>query len=194
MEKNKLNEHVELLVIGGSAGSFDVLMHIIPSLKKDIDFPILIILHRKSTSGSTIADVFSLKTTLPVVECEEKEQLLPGKIYFAPADYHLLIEDDHSVSLDYSEKVNYSRPSIDVSFKSASDIFKKNIAAILLSGANADGAEGLSYIHKNNGTTIVQNPQTAEVKIMPQRALSLFNPDYIVDMVEMSELINSFNS
>ncbi len=182
---------IEILCIGGSAGSFDVLMQIIPQIKTDIKFPIIIILHRKSSPATSISDVFKIRTNLKVCECEEKESLLPGTIYFAPADYHLLIEKDRTVSLDYSEKVNYSRPSIDITFKSASEVFKEKTAAILLSGANADGAKGLLYIFKKNGTTIVQNPDTADVGYMPQQAMNLFKPDYISEIDEIIGIINN---
>lgn len=194
MEKNQVNQSIELLVIGGSAGSFSVLMELIPAIKTTIDFPILIVLHRKANVVSSIGDLFSLKTAIPVIECEDKEQLVPGKIYFAPADYHLLLERKNLIALDYSEKVNYSRPAIDITFKTASDVYQKKIAGILLSGANSDGAKGLLYIQENNGTTIVQNPQSAEVEFMPQQALNLFTPDFILDTQEMISIINNFNN
>ena len=194
MEKKQITNQINMLAIGGSAGSFDVLLKLIPFIKTNIEFPILIILHRKSNALNLISDLFTKKTKLPVAECEEKETLLNGKIYFAPADYHLLIEKDRTVSLDYSEKVNYSRPSIDITFKSLSEIYGQNLAAVLLSGANSDGAEGLMYIKKKNGTTIVQNPEEAEVKSMPQHAIKLFDVDYILNTTEIINLINNFNT
>jgi two-component system chemotaxis response regulator CheB len=182
---------IEILCIGGSAGSFDVLMQIIPRIRTDIKFPIIIILHRKSNPATIISEVFKIRTDLKVCECEEKEVLLPGTIYFAPAGYHILIEKNKSISLDYSEKVNYSRPSIDVAFKSISDIFEEKTAAILLSGANADGSKGLFYVFNKNGTTIVQSPESAEVGYMPQQAINLFKPHHISNIPEMIDLINN---
>ena len=194
MEKKQITKQINMLAIGGSAGSFEVLLKLIPLIKADIEFPILIILHRKSNAPNSISDVFKKKTKLPVLECDEKEALVNGKIYFAPADYHLLIEKDRTVSLDYSEKVNYSRPSIDITFKSLSDVYGENLAAILLSGANSDGAEGLHYIQKKNGTTIVQDPIEAEVKSMPQQAIKLFDVDYILNTEKIINLINNLNT
>lgn len=191
MEENKINTNIEILIIGGSAGSFEVLLQIIPSLKLDIEFAVLIVLHRKHNSNISIADLFSKKTTIPVFECEDKDNLLAGNIYFAPADYHLLIEKDRTVCLDHSEKENYSRPSIDITFKSASDIYKEKTAAILLSGANKDGANGLKYISQNYGTTIVQDPEEAQVNIMPNEALKIFVPDYVLRSKDIIKLINS---
>jgi two-component system chemotaxis response regulator CheB len=194
MEKDELNNVVDLLVIGGSAGSYSVLMELIPLIKNQITFPILIVLHRKNGAQTSIADIFSKKTNLQVFECEDKETLLPNNIYFAPADYHIMIEQDNSICLDYSEKINYSRPSIDIIFKSASKIYQSRLAAILLSGANHDGAKGLQYIHQNFGITIVQNPLTAEVENMPASAIKLFNPNYVANVAEMANLINNFNT
>ncbi|TKB98558.1 chemotaxis protein CheB [Pedobacter cryophilus] len=189
-----MNKKIELLVIGGSAGSFDVLLQVIPKIKSDINFPIIIILHRKSNTPTSIAKIFSSKTNLPVIECEEKEILQPGTIYFSPPDYHLLVENDHSVSLDSSEKVNYSRPSIDVTFKNLADLYHENLAAILLSGANSDGAKGLFYIKRNNGITIVQDPAVAEIKFMPQQAINLFEVDHIFNIEEIINYINNINT
>ncbi|WP_234461994.1 chemotaxis protein CheB [Pedobacter segetis] len=183
---------IEILVIGGSAGSFELLLKIIPRIKIDIKFVVLIVLHRKHNTNLSISELFRNKTPLPVLECEDKDKLIPGSIYFAPADYHLLIEKDRSVCLDYSEKENYSRPSIDITFKSASDIYKEKAAAILLSGANKDGAEGLKHIYQNYGTTIVQNPNEAEISTMPNEALKIFNPQYVLKVEEIIDLINNF--
>ena len=194
MEKNEFNRSIDLLVIGGSAGSFNVLMELIPLIKTTITFPILIVLHRKNSSVTSIAHIFQNKTSLKVIECEDKELLEGNNIYFAPADYHLMIEKDFSISLDYSEKVNYSRPSIDITFHSAAQVYQSKLAAILLSGANEDGAKGLRYVHQNFGTTIVQEPSTAEMHTMPSSAIKLFKPNYVVNTVDMAQLINSFNT
>ena len=192
MEKSKVKHPIELLVIGGSAGSFNVLLEVIPEIKVPISFAIIIVLHRKSGSNSRIDEVFSHKTSLKVFECEDKDLIEPGNIYFAPPDYHLLLEKDGTVSLDYSEKVNYSRPSIDVTFKNAADLYGAKMAGLLLSGANSDGAEGLSYIYQKSGTTIVQHPDSAEINKMPKEALSLFKPDYVANVSEIISLINNF--
>ncbi len=192
MEKSKVKEPIELLVIGGSAGSFNVLLEIIPKIKTPINFAIIIVLHRKSGLNSRINDVFSQKTSLKVFECEDKDPIETGNIYFAPPDYHLLLEKDGTVSLDYSEKVNYSRPSIDVTFKNTADLYGARMAGLLLSGANSDGAEGLKYVHQKSGTTIVQHPDSAEINTMPKEALNLFKPDFIANVSEIISLINNF--
>src|SRR5690606_15964808 len=117
-----------------------------------------------------LAELFSNKTSIPVKEIDEKEQIKRGMIYIAPPDYHTLIEKDKTFSLDFSEKVNYSRPGIDVTFQTAAEAYGQGAAAILLSGANADGTSGLDTIKAFGGITIVQSPQTAEVDFMPSYA------------------------
>ena len=182
---------IKMLVIGGSAGSLDVLMDVLPKLRKDIDFSIVIILHRKKDSESLLADLLSSRSPLPVNEIEDKQPILPGVIYLAPPDYHVLIEKNDTFSLDVSEKVNFSRPSIDVSFESAADVYPNAIAGLLLSGANADGTEGLKCIKEKNGLVIVQQPGTADVAYMPQQAINEIKVDAILNKEEIASYINN---
>ena len=179
MAKKSLTD-CTILVIGGSAGSLEVILQLLPVIPKNIPFAIVLVLHRKS-GESLLTELLAEKTVLPVTEVEEKDELHPGVVYIAPPDYHLLIEQDHSFSLDYSEKINYSRPSIDVTFESAAEVFGDKSAAMLLSGANADGVDGLKHIQKSGGLTIVQDPKDASVSYMPQQALEAMDPDYIMD-------------
>ena len=176
-------------MFGGSAGSLEVLMKILPRLDAALSFPIVLVLHRKSGEDTNLEDLVAMKSRVPVQEVEDKVPLLPGFVYVAPSDYHLLFEKDGLLSLDTSEKVNYSRPSIDVSFESAADAYGKAVVAILLSGANADGTEGLKAIKDAGGIIIVQKPETAEVPFMPANAISNSFPDYIFDAEEIVEFI-----
>ena len=191
MEENDLKKSCEILLIGGSAGSLEVLMEILPNLKSIPNFAIVIILHRKSAEDSTLEDLIAMKTKIPVIKVEDKVLLKSGNIYIAPSDYHLLFEKTRILSLDVSEKVNYSRPSIDVSFESASIVFGNKCIAILLSGANADGTQGLQAIQNASGIVIVQNPEHAVMPFMPQSALSALKPNYVFEVKEIFEYINS---
>jgi len=148
-------------------------------------------LHRSVSYDSALEQLLSFKTNIPVKEIEEKEKTQPGKIYVCPADYHVLIESDHSFSLDYSEKINFSRPSIDVVFKSSSEVYKNKLICILLSGANADGAEGLRYAKEKGSLIIVQDPIEAEVSYMPEQALELTTADHILKSKDIGAFINS---
>jgi len=182
-----------LLVIGGSAGSLEVLLTFLPKLRADVGFAIILVLHRKQYNESTLIELISSKTKLNAKEADDKDKILPGWIYVAPADYHLLIEKDQTLSLDYSEKVNFSRPCIDVSFKTASETYRDSLIGILLSGANADGAEGLQYIKQNGGTTAVQDPRCAEVSYMPEKAIEKCKPDFILNTNDLADFINAIS-
>ncbi|KAA8483586.1 CheB methylesterase [Arcticibacter tournemirensis] len=193
MEKNSIGRSVGLVVIGGSAGSLDVVLQMLPFLNGGLRFPLIIVLHRKISFDSALTDLFAGKTALIVKEAEEKEELKPGIIYIAPADYHLLVEANHTLSIDYSEKIHYSRPSIDVTFETAADAFGKAAVGILLSGANADGSEGLKVIRSLGGITVVQNPVTAEIPYMPQQALGALAVDYVLDSHQIAGFINKLS-
>ncbi|MRX47176.1 chemotaxis protein CheB [Pedobacter puniceum] len=182
-----------IFIIGGSAGSLKVLLEVLPQLHHHLKFPIIIVLHRKGYADSQLSFLLSTKTNLKVVEPDDKDILEPGYIYIAPPDYHLLIESDKTISLDFSEKLNFSRPSIDVTFSSAAKVFKENTFAILLSGANADGVAGLNHVKANNGTTLVQNPVTAEVNYMPLQAITQSKIDFVLNPDEIAAFINKLD-
>ncbi|WP_432670797.1 chemotaxis protein CheB [Flavobacterium sp. SM2513] len=194
MEENVITQECKVLLIGGSAGSLEVLMAILPNLNAIHQFSIVIILHRKSAEDSTLEDLIALKTVIPVAKVEDKVTLRSGFIYIAPSDYHLLFEKNKQLSLDVSEKINYSRPSIDVSFESAAIAFGEKCTAILLSGANADGTAGLKAIQEHNGIVILQNPETAIMPFMPQSAFSAINPDYVFDVDQILKYINGIET
>lgn len=178
-----------LLIVGGSAGSLQVILGLLTALRAGFPLPVLIVLHRSGVVESSLEDLFSSRTDLPIKEVEEKEPVLPGTVYLCPADYHVLLEKNYTFSLDYSERVHFSRPSIDVSFRSAADVYGPGLISLLLSGGNVDGAEGLQYIQERGGVTIVQDPQTADVPYMPQQAISRVKVDFIVPSEELPDLI-----
>ncbi|WP_128547028.1 chemotaxis protein CheB [Larkinella soli] len=193
MAKNRLTSPCKAVVIGGSAGSIDVLMKLLPALRPDLSFSLLIVLHRRHSGESSLANLLSVKTVMPVREVEDKDPILPGQVYLAPADYHLLIEKNQYFSLDFSEKVNFSRPSLDVTFESAADAWGPEMVGILLSGANADGSDGLRAVKKAGGVIIAQKPETAQSAFMPQQAILSTPIDHVFDVVEIAEYINSIN-
>ncbi|HEV7379500.1 MAG TPA: chemotaxis protein CheB, partial [Dyadobacter sp.] len=156
MEKSGVISVNKIIVIGGSAGSLEVLFQLLPLLRDDIYASILIVLHRRSSTESSLSELLANKCNLPLTEAEDKDIIQPGHIYLAPSDYHLLVEKDNTLSLDDSEKVNYSRPSLDVTFESAADVYGASVTGIVLSGANDDGTLGLLAIQRAGGTVIVQ--------------------------------------
>ena len=184
-------EHCKALVIGGSAGSLDVLLKVLPEISITLTFPIIIVVHRKQGTDSLLSDLLSSKTLLNVKEVEEKEKIMAGTIYIAPSDYHLLIEKDYTFSLDYSEKVNYSRPSIDVTFQCAAEVYKDELACLLLSGSNTDGVNGLITVSRFNGEAVVQDPSSAQVDYMPAQAILRAKIDKVLAIEEMANYINT---
>ena len=193
MEKSKIITGCKVVVIGSSAGSLKVLLQILSQLVSITTFSLVIILHRKNTEDSTLEELIAMKTVLPVKEVDDKTLLEPGFIYIAPSDYHLLFEKNGLLSLDISEKVNFSRPSIDVSFESAAEVYQSSLVGILLSGANSDGTQGLKAIQKAGGKIIVQKPDTAEMPFMPNNAILNTTPDFILDVEEILILLTNIN-
>lgn len=191
MAKNRVTVPGNVVLIGGSTGSIDVLLSLLPALRSPLPFALIITLHRKNTADSTLAELLATKTSIPLREVDDKDPLEPGHIYLAPADYHLLLEQDGTFSLDDSEKINFSRPSIDVTFESAADVYGSALVGILLSGANADGTRGLRAIKEAGGVTIVQQPETAQVAFMPQQALLGAPIDFVLDVAELTTFVNA---
>ncbi|TDQ09627.1 chemotaxis protein CheB [Pedobacter metabolipauper] len=183
----------EAFIIGGSAGSLEVLLKVLPLIDPAITFPIVIVIHRKHGTDSLLPDLLSSRTTLRVKEVDEKEVLAAGTIYIAPSDYHLLIEQDHTFSLDYSEKINYSRPSIDATFQTAAEVYKDKLVCLLLSGSNSDGVNGLKMVKFWNGLATIQDPETAQVAYMPAQAKLLVKIDRVLRIEDVAEFINSLN-
>lgn len=189
MDKNEVTPVKKVVLIGGSAGSLEVLLQLVPKLRKKIPFALVIILHRKYTDDNMLEELLAMKTAIPLQEVEDKAPLREGFLHIAPADYHLLFENNGLLSLDTSEKINYSRPSIDVSFESAAEVYQDGVTAILLSGANADGTNGLKTVQQNGGTAIIQDPETAEMPYMPQNALENMTPDYVMDINGITQFL-----
>lgn len=173
---------IEAVVIGGSAGSLPVILQVISELPAKFSLPVIVVIHRQRTGISELKKI--LQNSIggnDIIEPEDKESIQPGAIYIAPQNYHLLIEQDYTFSLDYSEPVKYSRPSIDVTFESAARVYKNRLAGIILSGANNDGTAGLHAIVAHGGIAISQHPTTAQYPSMPQAAINAVEEINILD-------------
>ena len=175
-----------VVIIGGSAGSIEVIMNLLPFFSENFPCPIVVVIHRKNTLENHLVDVLNKKCKLKVFEIQDKMQLERNTIYLAPGDYHLLVDARGCLYLDYSEKINFSRPSIDVTFDSFAKAFAEKCIGILLSGANADGAKGLESIKNSGGITIVQSPESSVISTMPMSAIKLFEPDMILEPVKIA--------
>ncbi|MBE8724273.1 chemotaxis protein CheB [Flavobacterium hungaricum] len=192
MEKNKIID-CKVVIIGGSAGSLQALLQILPFIEPPTSFAMVIVVHRKNSDEQTLEDLIALKAKIKLREVEDKTPLEKGYIYIAPSNYHLLFEKNETLSLDTSEKVNYSRPSIDVSFESAAEIYGSALIGILLSGSNTDGTAGLKAIQKASGMIIVQNPLSADMPFMPKNAMLNTNPDLVLTPQEILEFLKEIN-
>jgi two-component system chemotaxis response regulator CheB len=161
------------VVIGASAGALEALSVILPALPEDFKLPVIVVVHIPPDKRSVLADLFQAKCRVNVLEAEDKEPINAGTVYFAPPDYHLLVEDVDTLSLSNEEPVLFSRPSIDVLFESAADAFGPSLIAVILTGANEDGARGMRAVTDAGGTVIVQNPAGAFASAMPEAAIAM---------------------
>jgi two-component system, chemotaxis family, protein-glutamate methylesterase/glutaminase len=180
---------IEAVVIGASAGGFEALLAVLTGLPSTYPMPLVAVLHLPDNHESRLAELFGYRLALQVREARDKETLEPGVLYFAPSGYHLSIETDRSFSLSCEDRVSFARPSIDVLFASAADAYGKSLAAILLTGANYDGANGLAGTRVAGGLTIVQDPASAEVATMPEAAIRRMTPDLILPLAEIHSLL-----
>ncbi len=187
--KRDRSRRVDAVVVGASAGGVEALLAIFADLRPGFGLPIIVVLHLPDERRSQLADVFGRRLQVPVKEVDDKESIVPGTVYFAAPGYHVSIECDHSFSLSREERVHYSRPSIDYLFESAADVYQHRLAAILLTGANQDGAQGLATVKLQGGLTIIQDPEEALVSTMPQAALDRIKPDYILPLRGIGRLL-----
>jgi len=179
----------ELVIIGGSAGGVNALLHLFPGLPAGYPLPIVAILHVMAGRPSQLAEVFQQRVALKVREAGDKDELVPGTLYFAPAGYHLLLEGEGTIALSCDPPLHFARPSIDVAMESAADAYGPGLVGILLTGANDDGAAGMAAIGAAGGLTVVQDPYEAEVEIMPQRAIDKRAPDLVLPLEDIKRLL-----
>jgi two-component system chemotaxis response regulator CheB len=183
----------DAIVIGASAGGIDALMTLLPALPPGLRIPIFVVLHLPRDRPSLLPGIFSPKCPLPVCEARDKEPVQPGTVYFAPPDYHLLIDEGPRLALSADEQVHYSRPSIDVLFESAADVYGPHLLGIILSGASEDGAAGLAAVNSAGGITIVQQPHSAQVKAMVLSALKRNPTSQVLELEGISAVLANLN-
>ncbi|MCW8279079.1 chemotaxis protein CheB [Pseudomonas sp. PCH199] len=180
---------IEAIVIGASAGGVEALLSILGPLREGFALPIIVVLHLPNERRSHLAEVFARRVALPVLEAIDKTPIEAGTLYFATAGYHLSVELDRSFSLSLEDRVHYSRPAIDYLFESAADAYGPHLAAVLLTGANRDGAYGLAQVKRHGGLTIVQDPEEAQVATMPRAAMDIHQPDHILSIRGIGRLL-----
>lgn len=186
-----MSHQYDIAIIGASAGGIKAVTTILDGLSETLTAPVIVVMHRLGNVPSSLPSVLQYHSGMRVKEADEKETPSAGTTYIAPANYHLLFEHDRTMSLDYSERVQFSRPSIDVSFQSIGDVYGKKILAMLLTGANQDGAEGMKYLNDIGATTWVQDPNDAEVSTMPQAAIDL---GAACEIMKLDDMILNLNN
>lgn len=180
---------IEAIVIGASAGGVEALLSIFSVLRAGFRLPIIVVLHLPEQRNSQLAEVMARRVAMPVIEAGDKMPIEAGTLYLATPGYHLSVEMDRSLSLSLEERLHYSRPAIDYLFASAADAYGAGLLAVLLTGANQDGARGLAQVKHLGGITVVQDPDEAQVSTMPDAALALHHPDHILPLRGIGRLL-----
>ncbi len=181
-----------MVTIGASAGGIEALSVLLEALDPACRLPIVIVLHVPTSRNNRLLELMRSKCRLPICEVEDKQPLLGGHVFLAPPDYHVLVEDEESLALSNDVPVHYSRPSIDVLFESAVDVFGDRVIGVILTGANSDGAAGLAAIVGAGGMAIVQNPRDAHSPVMPKAARRAAPSAMILDLPQISETLNQW--
>ncbi len=193
METPPIN-HFKAIVIGASAGGIKALSHVLAPLPADFPLPIVVVQHLHPHSDGYLIHILQEKCQLQIKQADEKEAIRLGFVYIAPPNYHLLIEEDKTFALSLDTPVNYSRPAIDVLFETAAYAYQEKLIAIILTGANNDGSNGLKFIKEFGGYAIVEDPTTAHVPIMPNAAIAATTVDKILAVenigIYLVELVN----
>jgi two-component system chemotaxis response regulator CheB len=180
-------EHArEALVIGGSAGAIDALRVLLPKLADGLRIPVVVVVHLPPRRKSLLCKLFGDLCAVPVREPFDKQPLAAGSIWFAPPDYHLLIEPERCFGLSIEPPVKYSRPSVDVLFESAAHAYGAGVTGVVLSGASDDGAQGAMTIRQRGGQVYVQAPADAQVSTMPEAAMRAADPQFVGHMVDIA--------
>lgn len=184
-----MNRQPKAIVLGVSTGGWQALNRTIPELPEHFPVPLITVQHMASSSDNFLVKTLDQASHLTVKEADEKETLNKGTVYIAPANYHLMVEKNMTLSLSTGQPVNFSRPSIDVLFETAADAFGASLIGVLLTGASKDGSLGMLRIKNRGGLTIVQDPKTAAAPLMPQSAIDLIEADYVTGLDELANLL-----
>ena len=183
----------ETIVMGVSAGGMEALSTILPYLPVRFTLSVMVVQHQHPASDNFLVHYLDERCRLRVKQADEKEPILAGVVYFAPPDYHLLVEQDKTLSLSVDPLVNFARPSIDVLFESAADVYRSDLVGVILTGASTDGSQGLKRVKESGGMTIVQDPKTAVSDTMPKAALAATEVDHVLPLEEMGPFIGGLS-
>lgn len=181
----------KIIIVGGSAGSFKIVNQLLNSLPQNFKHPLILCLHRLRNVRAGFAEALQINSKILISEPDDKEIIRENRIYLAPANYHLMFDQDQRFLLSTSDPVNHSRPSIDICFETGAEAFKDKTIGVLLSGANMDGAKGMLKVKTEGGLTIVQSPEDSEIRTMPETCINLFQPDRILEADKIIRYIST---
>ncbi|MBT3878078.1 MAG: chemotaxis protein CheB [Candidatus Scalindua sp.] len=188
------NHKYKVIVIGVSTGGIKALKTILSVLPSKFELSVIIVMHRHKDADGYLEQLLDNECKMRVKQADEKEEITAGVVYVAPPNYHLLIEDDGVFSMSVEGAVNYARPSVDVVFESAAEVYGKGLIGVVLTGANKDGSQGLKIIKEAGGLAIVQKPETSEVSDMPRAAIAAVKPDYVLPLEKIGPLLRKLES
>ena len=172
----------ELIAVGTSVGGLHALIALLGDLPATFHLPIVVVQHRTPDTKSGLAELLQSHLHLTVVEADDKEAIEAGHVYLAPPDYHLLIEPDRTLALSTEGPVHYARPSIDVLFESAADVYRDALLGVILTGASSDGVKGAQRLKQWGGCLMVQDPATAESAVLPGAVLEAVEADDVLPL------------
>lgn len=181
-----------LIIIGGSLGGMQALVSLLVVLPADFPVPIVVVLHRHVDSDALYLPPLQDAISLPVVEAQDKMTIAPRRVYLAPADYHLLVEEEH-FALTTDAPQLHARPAINVAFQSAAESYGAELIGIILAGASRDGVQGLAEVKRRGGLTIVQEPRGTEERLLPTTALKANKVDHVLSPEKIGKLLLTLN-
>lgn len=184
----------KVVVIGVSTGGTKALKTVLSVLPSEFALSVIVVMHRHKDTNGYLERSWDNECKMRVKQADEKEEIKAGVVYVAPPNYHLLIEDGGTFSLSVEGAVNYARPSVDVVFESAAEVFGERLIGVILTGANKDGSRGLKKIKEAGGLAIVQTPETSEAADMPRAAIAAVNPDYVLPLEKIGLLLRKLES
>jgi two-component system chemotaxis response regulator CheB len=182
---------IRAVALGGSAGGIEALTELLPALPAGLHLAVFVVVHQPRHRSSMLPGIFASRCPLAVCEPDDKQDVQPDCIYFAPSDYHMLIDQGPRISLSEDDLVRFSRPSIDVLFESAAEVYGRDLLAIVLSGGNDDGADGALAVHRSGGFVVVQDPDTARVSTMPRSVVERGAADAVLPVAGIRALLRT---
>lgn len=183
---NGSTRRYDLVLIGASSGGLEALIGLLQALPESYCLPTIVVLHQRANRESGVPEMLSRYTHLEVFEPDDKQKIETGTMYIAPPNYHLLIEPDRTIGLSLDAPMNYSRPSIDMAFTSAAEVYGDALIGCIFTGANSDGAQGVAQIKRRGGLVLVQDPEQATVHTMPLSAIRKTAVDAVLSLEEIA--------